>query len=304
MNDVQIKHFIELAKCLNFTKAAQNLYIAQPALSRSIAKLEKEVGLTLFVRNKKYVRLTPAGIVMLEGYEKLIKEHNELIKKAIMLGKGESGSLTVGIIECQNTELYLPQIVEFFCKNYPGIQMKIHYDSFKELRRKLENGEADIVITQLFDLNSYKNNDIVYEIFAENQGRCIVSKKHPLAQYEEVEAKNFVGEKLVVISNEVSQQGYNEAVNYLKYHNIEIEGIRTAATLQDIILMVEAGLGFAFWDSNSKVNSGCIKLINIKDYNDILSLTAIWKKENYNVAIPIFMDCLLKEAKAISKKLV
>lgn len=304
MNDTQIKQFIELARCLNFTKAAQNLYIAQPALSRSIAKMEKELGLGLFIRNKKNVRLTPAGIVMMKGYEKLLKDHSNLLEEAIKVDKGESGYLNVGIIECQNTEFYLPQIIKFLYENYKGIQIEIHYDNFKGLRSKFDTGDIDIAITQLFDLNSYQNYDIVYETFAETPGRCIVSRQHTLGRYEEFEASNFDGEVLIVISPEVSSQGYDDAINYLKYNNIKVGGIKTASTLQDITLLVESGLGFAFWDCNSKINTNCVKLLPIKDHHRMLSLVAVWKRENYNTAIPIFIECLLKRTDNIFKKLV
>lgn len=304
MNSTQVQHFLELAKCLSFTKAAQNLYIAQPALSRSIAKMEKELGLELFVRNNKNVHLAPAGIVMLKGYLKLKEDHRELLEKATRVAKGESGSLTIGIIECQNTDFYLPQMVEFFRSNYPGIQIEIYYDSFKSLRRKLEAQEADIVITQLFDLNSYKNEEIIYEAFADVPGRCIVSQKHPLAQYQEIDSEMLNGETLIVISKEVSSQGYNEAVNYLKYHDVRIKKIRTAENLNNIMLLVEIGLGFAFWDSNSKINRDCVKLLSLKDDSNMLSLTAVWKKKNCNTAIPIFMDRLLETTAYLAKKLI
>lgn len=301
MNDRHIKHFIELAKCLNFTKAAQNLYIAQPALSRSIANMEKELGLILFIRNRKNVRLTSAGIVMMKGYQQLLKDHDILLDKATKVGKDESGALTIGIIECQNTDFYLPKIVDFFCENHPRIQIELFYDSFKALRQKLENGEADIVITQLFDLSSYINDEIVYETFADMPGQCIVSRKHSLAQYKEISAENLNGETIIVISQEVSNQGYSDALNYMKHHNVQVGGIRTAKTLQNVMLMVENGLGFAFWDSVSRINKDCVKLLPIKD-NLMLSLAAVWRKENYNTAIPIFMDCLLKAAEPLAKK--
>ncbi|MBP2651920.1 MAG: hypothetical protein H6Q74_2745 [Firmicutes bacterium] len=264
--------------------------------------MEKELGLTLFVRNRKNVRLSPAGIVMMEGYQKLLRDHDILLAKAMKVGKGESGKLTVGIIECQNTDFYLPKIVEFFCENHPGIQIEMFYDSFKTLRQKFENGEADIVITQLFDLSSYTNDEIIYEAFANTTGRFIVSQKHPLAQYEEVSAENLNGEMMIVISKEASIQGYNQALNYVEYHNIQVGGIRTAETLQNVMLMVENGLGFAFWDCISKINKDCVKLLPIEDHI-ILSLVAVWRKKNYNTAIPIFMDCLLKATESIAKKL-
>lgn len=301
MNDTQVRHFIELGKCLNFTRAARNLYIAQPALSRSIAKLEKELGFSLFVRSKKNVRLTPAGVVMMEGYQKLIQNHRSLLERAIKVGKGESGSLNVGIIECQNTEFYLPKIIEIFHENYQGIKIGIFHETFKSLRQKLEDGEADIIITQLFDLNAYESETIAYEVFADILGGCIVSKKHPLAKYEEVYAEILDGQTVIVISKEVSSQGYDDAINYFKYNNINGGEIRQALTLQDVMLQVEAGLGFSFWDCNAKIDTDFVKLLPIKDHTNTLSLVAVWRKENYNTAIPIFIDALLKTTNFISR---
>jgi DNA-binding transcriptional LysR family regulator len=302
MNDTQVKHFIELAKCLNFTKAAQNLYIAQSALSRSIAKLEKELGLELFIRNDKNVRLTPAGSVMIKGYQKLIKEHSDLLQEAIRVDKGDSGSLTVGVLECEKTDYYLPKVMEFFYKSYPGIQIELYQDSFKGIRQNLENGKTDIVLTHLFDLNSYRKVNIAYDTFADVSGRCIVSRKHPLAAYEEVNANDLNGNTMIVISSEVSEYGYNEAVNYMRAQNIKVV-IKTADSLHNIMLMVEADLGFALFDSNTKINTDSLKSLPIKEGNHKLSLVAAWDKESYNAAIPIFINCLLKTTESISKSM-
>ncbi|MBP2653449.1 MAG: hypothetical protein H6Q73_1018 [Firmicutes bacterium] len=302
MNDKQVKYFIELAKCLNFTKAAQNLYIAQPALSRSIAKMEAELGLELFIRNNKNVRLTPAGIVMMKGYLKLMKDHSDLLQEAIRVDKGESGSLTIGVLECEKTDFYLPKVMEFFYKSYPGIQIELYQDSFKGIRQNLENGKTDIVLTHLFDLNSYRKVNIAYETFADVSGRCIVSSKHPLAEYEEVYANDLNGTTMIAISSEVSEYGYSEAVNYMRAQNVQLE-IKTADSLHNIMLMVEAGLGFALFDSNTKINTDSLKALPIREGNHKLSLVAAWDKESYNAAIPIFVNCLLKTTDAISKSL-
>ena len=63
-----MRYFMELAKCLNFTKAAANLYVAQPTLSQQIAELESQLGVTLFNRNSRNVTLTPAGKILQEAY--------------------------------------------------------------------------------------------------------------------------------------------------------------------------------------------------------------------------------------------
>lgn len=72
MTITQMKYFITAAKCLNFTKAASQLYITQSALSRQIVAMEEELNLQLFVRNNRQVKLTPAAVVLLEEFEKNI----------------------------------------------------------------------------------------------------------------------------------------------------------------------------------------------------------------------------------------
>lgn len=67
MTITQIKYFITTAKCLNFTKAASQLYITQPALSRQIAAIEAELNMQLFVRNNRTVKLTPAAFCSSSG---------------------------------------------------------------------------------------------------------------------------------------------------------------------------------------------------------------------------------------------
>ena len=81
MNMIQMKYFITAAKCLNFTKAADKLFITQPALSRQIASMEAELNMQLFIRNNRSVRLTPAAVVLLEGFEKIYNEYNVTVAR-------------------------------------------------------------------------------------------------------------------------------------------------------------------------------------------------------------------------------
>lgn len=71
VNTQQMRYFMELARCLNFTRAAANLYVAQPTLSQQIAELEAQLGVTLFIRNSRSVALTPAGEILYKSYPNL-----------------------------------------------------------------------------------------------------------------------------------------------------------------------------------------------------------------------------------------
>jgi DNA-binding transcriptional LysR family regulator len=101
LNFSQIKCFLAAAECLSFTKAADRLYLSQPVLSRQIAAMEDELGIELFAREKKTIRLTPAGAVLAEGLNKLAHEYRTLLEKAAAVHKGYAGSINIGMIEGQ-----------------------------------------------------------------------------------------------------------------------------------------------------------------------------------------------------------
>ena len=82
MNTTQIKYFLTAARTLNFTEAANQLYISQPALSKQITAIESELNMQLFIRSKKKVRLTPAGAVLLKEFPGIEEHYEDVVRKA------------------------------------------------------------------------------------------------------------------------------------------------------------------------------------------------------------------------------
>ena len=93
----QLECFMVLAQRLNFTQAADDLFMAQPALSRLISALEKELDLQLFYRNSRSVALTPAGTVFFKKCPKILDEYRGSVVAARLAQEGYRGSLTLGI---------------------------------------------------------------------------------------------------------------------------------------------------------------------------------------------------------------
>jgi DNA-binding transcriptional LysR family regulator len=92
-----VRYFLAVAEHLNFSKAAQQLHIAQPPLSRQIRQLEEELGLELFVRNRHRVQLTKAGHVFLDEARKLVVQAGRATEAARHAQQGESGIVRIGI---------------------------------------------------------------------------------------------------------------------------------------------------------------------------------------------------------------
>lgn len=295
MTSFQIQCFLCAAEQLNFTEAANRLFVAQSSLSRNISNLEKELGLTLFVRTKKYVRLTPSGAVLYDEFSKLVQFGHTAVEKARNAELGQNGILKLGVIETQRSENFLPKPLNMLRTKHPNIRIDIISGNFKELRDAVLNKTLDVALTMDFDLTDYPASDIVYQVFFRSEPRCVISQSHPLANEETISPEHLSTEPMIAISPSVSQGAYNNIVQFCdRYGFTPAKTIYTNST-QDTLLKVEAGLGFSVLDRNC-ISSSNTAVKSIPFYKtDPLNLVAVWRKDNLNPAIPLFTNLLLPE---------
>ena len=160
INLQQIEYFLAVAEKLNFTEAARSLYISQPSLSKQISLLEEELGFQLFIRNKRMVRLTPAGEVLNRRWRKWITELEISVEEAVKANASYEGEIKVGMINTMAVQKYIEPVFARFSEKYPQTMLSFESYSFKELREKLLNGELDIIFTFYFDFDFQLNDDI------------------------------------------------------------------------------------------------------------------------------------------------
>lgn len=137
-----------LAQRLNFTQAADDLFMAQPALSRLISALEKELDLQLFYRNSRSVALTPAGTVFFKKCPKILDEYRGSVVAARLAQEGYRGSLTLGIMR-DTFEPKLPTLYQRFRTAYPHVSLLIRGYSHSSLLSALERGEVDAILNYM-----------------------------------------------------------------------------------------------------------------------------------------------------------
>ena len=117
-----LRYFVTVAETLSFARAAERLHISQPPLSRQIQALEHELGTALFVRTKRSVRLSSAGLALLPEARRLIEQMEALKDNARRLAGGEVGRITLG---CITTAAYnvLPQLLPEFQRRHAGVKV-------------------------------------------------------------------------------------------------------------------------------------------------------------------------------------
>lgn len=148
MNAKQLQYVIELSKTRNFSQAAQVLQVSQPALSKQILALEKELGVKLFDRETNPLTLTPAGEVFVREARELVYKQEQLSRSMERYRTGQEGRLVIGVSPFRSLYL-LPEVLKKVKDRFPGIQIDLHEYASNILRREAAEGKYDFALVNL-----------------------------------------------------------------------------------------------------------------------------------------------------------
>lgn len=141
----QYQYVLKVAELQNMTKAAEALYIAQPALSHYIAKVEEELGIALFNRNTKPISLTLAGEKYVETARMILELDGRLKQEAMDIARGKAGVLTVGISNAR-ASFFLPYVLPEFRRLYEGVQVRTMEARSDLVEEYVAKGQCDMGI--------------------------------------------------------------------------------------------------------------------------------------------------------------
>jgi len=144
----QLRYFVAVAELRHFTRAARNLRIAQPSVSRAIRVLEEELGTPLFHRMKGNVALTSAGEVLLPWARRVLADVDGAALEVRELADLRRGRLAVGATPSLTTTLLPPALARFHAA-FPGVELVLHEAGSRDLVRELEQGALDIALVIL-----------------------------------------------------------------------------------------------------------------------------------------------------------
>lgn len=148
MNVNQMSSFIAVCKCKSFSKAANEMFISQPALSKQIATLEEELGVSLIIRNKRgLVELTPIGEEYLEAFKKTLEILNEAAFRANSLGFEKKYRYRIGVMDGWMIPSLIKKCSKLFKENFPHIELCFDLYSPEMLISLAYSGYLDFIIT-------------------------------------------------------------------------------------------------------------------------------------------------------------
>lgn len=146
----QLAYFAAVARCGGFSRAAEQLRVAQPAVSTQVKRLERELGMTLLARTTRTVALTPAGEVFLTHAQAVLEELDRARADVDALAAVERGSLRIGATELL-ASLDLPHLLAGFHRRHPGVTLTLRTGLVADLLAELDAGTVDIVVAPVHD---------------------------------------------------------------------------------------------------------------------------------------------------------
>lgn len=287
MNTTQIRYFLAAARTLNFTEAAKQLYISQPALSKQITAIENELNMMLFVRSKKKIRLTPAGAVLLKELPLLEEHYEQIRRKAEIANEGVSGELSIGLLEGQMVGDTFTKVYRMFAEKFPNVSVRLLRDSFSGLRSQLEAGRIDLAITLEFDI--MRMTDIYYEQVEVCPAMAAVARTHPAAGRQITSWSDLREETIIAVSSEDCMYGDKMIIEDCKREGF-MPNLKYAPSLETAMLWAEAGMGICMVNTmNNLTQNPNIKMLTELPCKNTVSVM-VWKQKNINPAIALFTN--------------
>ena len=244
-----LRYFLTVAHEENITRAAEVLHITQPTLSRQLVQLEEETGVTLFIRGKRKITLTPEGMLLRRRAEEILSLVDKTEKELLQQDALVEGTISIGCGELNSVNL-LAQIIKDFKALYPKVKFNLHTGNSDRLKEQLEQGLIDIAL--LLEPVSIEKYEFIRLKDCE-RWVVLMPPDDPLTAKSAISPQDLAGKNVFMVSRGTVR---NEIASWFgsSFKDIIITGSGNLPANKAI--MVKEGLGYAliigssitFWD--------------------------------------------------------
>ena len=289
MNWQQLEYFRVLAEIENFTEAANQLSITQPALSKAIAKLEEELEAPLFEKQGRNSKLTRYGKAFLKHTVTALKEIQDGVQEIKKMNNPDTGTVSISSLYTAGTRL-IPEAISEFLNIYPNIKFEYCLETTENMLRGLINGRFDLGLYSDIDENP-THSDIASIPVRQEELVIIVPKHHPLAGKTELSLLDLKDENFVFFSEKMESkvktffQGYGCTPKSI---------LKPSDSCMVVIGFVSAGLGISIVPYSQILKTENVSVIKAKEQQCYRTIHLGWKKSSgLSPSSQLFKDFLI-----------
>jgi len=275
MDAQQLKNFLVLCETLNFRKAAEQINIVQPALSRQVQLLETEVGALLFNRNNRAVTLTKAGEFFKKEIQRILQELDKTIVRTAQLHNNEAGEIII-----THASSAMNTVVPAFLA-----KVKHTWPTVKTIAQETSNfQQIDMLLTRKADIGIAPNvlapQEINSKILYKENFVLILPKNHPLSKTKITDLSVLKNETFILpqVSTGI---GYVETILQIcQGFGFKPKVAHESAHSNGVMRLVEVGLGISIEPVSSvRGTTMQVKLVELKHLPQKVTMTLFWLRE-------------------------
>lgn len=292
-----VRQFLAVAETLNFHRAAENLAMAQPALSRGIQALEHQVGAPLLTRNNREVALTPAGKAFRSGCNDLVQDLERAVFLARQAHAGLHGVLTIGYTDFAISGM-LPGFLRGFRRLYPDIALDLFYGATEHQIEGLDTGRIDVAFLTRPISGPYLRH---LPVQAEPLGVCM-SVRHPMAGLPALHLRALADEDWVFGIPSRWRQFRRHVDQLYLDAGFMPKIVQEAYNTDSIIGLVAADIGITIHVANANArHREDVVFIPLLGQVPALVTEAVWRPHGEMPALDRFVSCLQAYVEAAEK---
>ena len=287
-----LNYFLAIAREENFTKAAAQLHVTQPTLSRQIAQLEEELGVELFVRSNHNIILTEDGMILKRRAQEILSLADKTKRDFLQKDETLSGTISIGSGEFRSTE-YLAKIIAGFRKKYPNVKYEIYSGNAHNIRDYIERGLLDIgLMSEPIDMRKYNFVNMPIK----EQWGVFAPTDSSLSEKERVTPEDLKGMSIVTATGDFNQSRIGK---WLGDYREQVEIAATSNLPYNEAILAKENIGVML-----SINLNCIyenlRFIPLHPVLEVATVLA-WKKEQiFSATTSAFIEFASEYLKGIS----
>ncbi len=234
----QLQLFVAVAEDLHFGRAAERMYIAQPALSQHIRRLERELGVELFDRRGRNVKLTAPGRAFLGEARRVVAQSERAATVARRAGDGSEGVLTLGYYPAVAASV-VPEIVQPFLDHAPGMSIHLIADGPQALNDGLVRGDLDLAVTS----GPILRPGMATQVLQHSHLAVVMPVEHPLTEQYEIDLTQLEDLPLVTTARTADPQLFDSVVSACHAAGFSARTAHVVKSPELVLPAVVCGLG-------------------------------------------------------------
>lgn len=299
MDISQLQYFLVVAKEEHITKASEILNLSQSALSRSINSLEREIGLSLFDREKRSIKLNKYGKVFLKDAQRVVKQIEETQDNLEKLSRGKSlDTISINFIHSLGLS-YIPKLLGDFKETGVDCNISLNESKADVATNNLLNRKTDFVFGTEYDLFS----DLIYIPLFSEKIMLIASDQHRFSNMDIISLEELSKENFIHYNMHTSLRRLIDTTFIEK--NMDLNILYEGLEVNSIIGLVAANMGVALVPESCVKNISNINEIRINELNLNRTIYFIYNREKtFSNADKAFKEFTLKYHRRISNQIL